>query len=553
MRKRLSANAIEQIERRVTSSRGDRPREIFGLVNPDGSIRKCLKQCDDRSWIDTQESPTVYILSKLERALVSTKRFVVVIGGRGSGKSLGVSDIILADIKDNGNKAYFLREFQESIEDSEHSLLKGEIGRLKLTGFSWTNNAIVHTAGGSAKYRGLARNPESIKSAHGFKKFKVEEAQFISAESLKALTPTARNKAISGLPTNEIQEDKELDQVQMYFVGNPKSSGDPFSQRFIVPFEADLLRDGYYEDDLHTIIIVNYVDNPWFAQSGLEAERQFDKANRSQAYYEHVWLGRFMDGVDNSIIPVEWFDACIDAHIKLGFKPTGAITVSHDPSDNGSDDKGAAVRHGNVILDIRSKSGVDAFAGMKWATDIAREFKADNFIWDGDGLGATLREHVTAYLSGVKIEKIMFRGSGEVNNPEAVYKWEGRGGGVRNNKSNKETFANKRAQKYWDLRDRVYNTYRAIVLGEYIDPDLLISFSSGITNIALFKAQVCRIPLAPNSSGKILIMSKQDMKTKLKMQSPNEADSVMMSMDSPEIIIKHQTIMPQPIKRLPAR
>ena len=200
------------------------------------------------------------------------------------------------------------------------------------------------------KFKGLARNPSSIKSAAGFQKFVVEEADNLSAESIKYLTPTARNKAKKGLPSRFLTEtdDEELvdalSNVQIVFIANPKSSADPFSQRFIVPFLEHLERDGFYQDELHTVLMINYTDNPWFEDSGLESERKFDEENLPYASYKHIWLGGFNDHVDNALIPAEWFNAAIDAHLKLNFKAQGAIVAAHDPSDQGEDAKGFAIR-----------------------------------------------------------------------------------------------------------------------------------------------------------------------------------------------------------------
>ncbi len=77
----------------------------------------------------------------------------------------------------------------------------------------------------------------------------------------------------------------------MWFVANPQASADPFSERFITPFIDTIDNHGYYEDDLHLIIKMNYTDNPWFDDSGLETERQFDYDNKPRAVYDHIWLG----------------------------------------------------------------------------------------------------------------------------------------------------------------------------------------------------------------------------------------------------------------------
>jgi phage terminase large subunit len=305
--------------------------------------------------------PKMRIPRKLLPLIKKKKRFKIIIGGRGSGKSHTVADICLMDAQTKGIKTGCFREFQNSISDSVYSLLTDEIERLELQGFEIQNNHILRNGQEAFTFKGLARNPESIKSMHGYERFFVEEAQTISSKSLKMLTPTLR-----------------LEGSEVWMVGNPASSADPFSQRFIVPFQKELDKNGYYEDDLHLVIVCNYYDNPFFPQV-LEEERVYDYEHLDRAEYDHIWLGKFNDTVANAIIKTEWFDAAIDAHKKLGFKPRGAVVASHDPSDTGPDDKGLAIRKGSVFLDVLAKDSGDVNEGADWATEIAINHNADLF------------------------------------------------------------------------------------------------------------------------------------------------------------------------------
>ena len=88
----------------------------------------------------------------------------------------------------------------------------------------------------------------------------------------------------------------------MIFIANPHSSADPFSQRFIVPFQDELDQHGFYEDDLHLIVVMNHDDNPWFEQSGLAAERQYDYKNKPRNLYDHNGAGKHNNLFLNSII-----------------------------------------------------------------------------------------------------------------------------------------------------------------------------------------------------------------------------------------------------------
>ena len=457
--------------------------------------------------------PSLQLPKKLKPFVTTPKRFKVALGGRGSGKSMSFADVCLMDAQTKGIKTACFREFQVSMDDSVHSLLVGEIDRLGLAGFEIQNTQILYEGQEAFKFRGLARNPEGIKSMHGFRRFWVEEAQTISADSLKALTPTLRT-----------------DDSEIWFSANPRSIADPFSQRFIKPFERQLRTDGYYEDDLHLIVWINYNDNPFFPPV-LEQERAYDQAHLSTALYRHIWLGEFYDEVEDTIIPVDWFESAIDAHIKLGWKAEGAIIASHDPSDLGGDSKGYAVRHGNVVLNVTEKVTGDSNEGMDWAISQALKDRADYFVWDCDGLGVSLKRQVDAALEGKKIDYVMYKGSEAAEDPDVPYS----DGGNQRARSNRDTFANKRAQYWWRLRDRFEATHRAVTKGQYINPDELISLSSGIEKLDQLRAEVCRIPLKRNNSGKIQIMSKIEMAKKpYEIPSPNMGDALMMAMYRPK-------------------
>ena len=460
--------------------------------------------------------PRLTLPAKLELLATTKKRYKIVLGGRGSAKSQSIGDLCLKDSQMAGLKIGCFREFMNSIEDSVHALLKDEIKRLECTGFTIGNTRIHNTSGGEFKFRGLSTNTDAMKSMHGFKRFWVEEAQTISEDSLKKLTPTLREEG-----------------SEIWMSANPMSSADPFSQRFILPFQRELDRDGFYEDDMHLIIVSNYMDNPFFP-AVLEQERQFDEQHLSPAEYEHIWLGKFNDTVEGAIIPVEWFNSAIDAHEILGFKQIGATIVTHDPSDETkrgkNDPAGLCVRQGPVIIDVQEKSDGDVNEKADWATEWTREYHADVFRWDCDGLGAGLKRQITTALDGMAIDVEMFKGSETPDNPEEIYQPDNLIDKT-NAKTNIQTFRNKRAQYYWYLRDRFYNTHLAITRKEYRDPETLISLSSEIDIMDRLRSEICRIPKKYNANGLIQIMSKEDMKkVKPPIPSPNLSDCAMMGM-----------------------
>lgn len=454
------------------------------------------------------------------------KRIKIAVGGRGSQKSTGVADIMIKYV-DDGERVCCSREYQNSIDDSVHENLKQEIERLGVEGFSILNNEIRSPNGGKTIYKGLARNITSLKSIAGVKRLWIEEGESVSKSSLKVLTPSIRSSAADNIEGE--------DPPEIWITMNRGHSTGAIAQKYLKRAEASLRKTGRYEDDLIMVVQVNWRDNPWFPPE-LEQERKDDFDNLPRVEYDAIWENAYDDTVDKAIIKPEWFDAAIDAHVKLGFEPTGIEIVSHDPSDTGPDDKGLTHRHGSVILNLMAKDDGNVNEGCDWALDYAIENKVDAFSWDGDGMGIALRQQVSDKLTGKKIEPHIFRGSEGADNPSQLYMPATKGKKEIKGKTNKDTFVNKRAQFYTYLADRFYNAYLAVEKGKYIDPETLISISSNIECIDELRAEICKIPRKDTGNGKIQILSKIDMAKKpYELPSPNLADSLMMSLDTPII------------------
>ena len=154
--------------------------------------------------------------------LESSKRYRICVGGRGSGKSMTVATMCILEAI-QGKRVLCCREFQNSIAESVHSLVAALIDQLGVSGFTITRDRISHSSGGEFIFRGLSRNIESVKSLFGVNVVWVEEAQTISEESLRVLTPTIRESG-------------------SYFImcANPRSQADPFTETFLKGRDSQL-------------------------------------------------------------------------------------------------------------------------------------------------------------------------------------------------------------------------------------------------------------------------------------------------------------------------
>lgn len=462
-------------------------------------------------------------VDKLHPVFTKEKRVKILVGGRGSTKSTAIADYVLTRMT-QGDIWCCAREFQNSIEESVHRSMLNEINRTGINGFTDDKTHIYHKSGGRNFYKGLARNITSLKSTlSGVSGLWIEEGEDLSENTLRVLTASVR---LNAEDTEKKIKGESVSMPEIIITMNRGSKSGAVAKKYLARAEAELERHGYYEDDAVMIVDINYTDMPksWFENSGLENERADDEKNMSDEEYRHKWHGKYLELVDNAIILSKWFDACVDAHEKLGFKAQGIEVLSHDPSDEGEDNKAIAYRHGVIVKDVKEKEDGDINDGCDWAIDEALKNNVDAFIWDCDGMGVALARQLDKALGVKNIDLSMFKGSNEPRDKEIIYEQIG-----KDKKTNGDTFFNRRAQAYWLLRERMRKTYNAVVNNEYHNPDDLISFSSNIERLDILRSELSRIPKKPNGAGRIQLMTKKEMKSN-NIPSPNMADAVMMCM-----------------------
>jgi phage terminase large subunit len=458
----------------------------------------------------------VQVPDKLIPLIVKPKPLKIMVGGRGSGKSETTAQCMLK-FCDDGERVLCAREFQNSLDDSVHSLLKRKIDDLGITTLNVLASAIQSANNGEVIYKGLARNIQSIKSLDYIKKVWIEEGQTVSQESIDTLFPTIRQNG-----------------AEIWVTMNRGSVNDPMAITYLNKAEPELERCGYYEDDYMIVVEINWRDNPWFPEI-LNQQRIKAFEEWPRAKYDHIWEGNYGDLVEDAIIMPEWFDACVDAHLNPRFngqwQPKGARICAFDPADTG-DAKGFAARIGNVFTDVCDYAKGDSEDGLKWGCDKAIMFGADEFTWDYSGIGSGMLASIRQSMTGKKIKINAFNGAESPENKDSPY--------ISDDGKKKtigDVFINMRAQRYCRLAQLCYNSYRCIVKGQYIDPSEMISFSSEIKDIQRLRSELCRVPRVKRGDGVFQIMNKKEM-LKKGIPSPNMGDSVMMCVYEPKPTIE---------------
>lgn len=226
------------------------------------------------------------------------------------------------------------------------------------------------------------------------------------------------------------------------------------------------------------------------------------------------------------VIPPEWVRASIDAHIKLGIKPTGQRRLGADIADEGVDKNAVAGCHGILIdfLEQWSGKGGDIYGTVERIFNICDTFGYDNVLYDADGLGAGVRGDARVINTKRKAKVIFnpFRGSGVVVDPTGdPFKNTNELRGPDKGRTNEDFFANYKAQSWWHLRRCFQLTYRAVVEKLPINPDDIISLSSKLPNINALVLELSQPTYSQNNVGKILIDKTPDGG-----RSPNLGDAV---------------------------
>lgn len=422
-------------------------------------------------------------------------RYKVLYGGRASSKSWDAAIRALYLAQKTKLKFLCTRKFQNRIEESVYSLLKDQINRLGYQReFTVLNNKIIHNVTGSEfLFYGLARNIQEIKSLEGVDILWNEESHSINKDDFEEiLEPTIRK-----------------DHSEVWFIFNPDLKTDYVYDRFVLntPENAIVRKINYDENQFVSDTILKIINNL--------KERDYEA-------YEHIYLGYPKENDEQSIIKKQWIDAAVDAHKKLGIEPTGTKRLGYDVADAGDDSNAIVNRYGILVdyMDQWNASEDELMKSSKIAYNKAKEKQA-MIIYDSVGVGAGCGSKFNEINQDMqyKVDYHPFNAGGKVQDPDKEYKY-----GVKN----KDQFSNVKAQAWTKVADLLLNTYNAVKKGESFKEDEIISISSECNYIEALKTELSSPKKEFDSSSRIKVESKKDMK-KRGVPSPNIADAFIMA------------------------
>lgn len=211
--------------------------------------------------------------------LTNNKLFYVFHGGRGGGKSWEIADFLLIEGAKKKHRILCCREIQKSIKQSVHKLLSDRIETLGLGPFYQILDTEIRGINGTEfSFSGLqSHTVDSVKSFEGATITWIEEAQTVSAYSLKILIPTV----------------VRTPNCMIIMSMNPKLPSDAVYADYVIPERADTIA-----------IQINYDENKHCPPDLITLAEQMRDTDYDE--YEHIYLGRPKEIADGAIYKSEF-------------------------------------------------------------------------------------------------------------------------------------------------------------------------------------------------------------------------------------------------------
>lgn len=218
-------------------------------------------------------------MPKCAKILTGPERYKAMWGGRLGVKTWSMARQLLIRGASENLRWLCTRETMKSIKESVHLVLSDQIKNMGLDGYYDVQETVIY---GKTKHnrdtrfvfaglRSLVQDPTALKAYESFDGAWVEEAQTVTAKSLRTLIPTIR-KAGS----------------QLWFSFNPN-------------LEKDYIVDFLFKHPPKSLAIVktSWRDNLWLTDEMREEMAHLKEINPHE--YEHVYEGAFLTQVEGAV------------------------------------------------------------------------------------------------------------------------------------------------------------------------------------------------------------------------------------------------------------
>lgn len=276
---------------------------------------------------------TIEFPEALSFLLTESARYKILFGGRGGGKSENIAIALILLASQQKLRIACFREFQSSIAESVHALIKQKIYDIhREDEFDITDKSIISKRTGSEFiFSGLRYNIDKIKSMFRIDIAWVEEARNVSKTSWDKLGPTIRGRYIDD-PNGQGGPFGEGPEIWVSF--NPELADDETYKRFVLkpPSEYDVNGKRY-----SIIKKINWTENKFFPPD-LRAEMEEMKLKDEDKYLE-IWEGHTKIVLEGAIYAAEIKKVLLDKRKgKVPYNPSKPV---HTFWDLGHSDKTA--------------------------------------------------------------------------------------------------------------------------------------------------------------------------------------------------------------------
>lgn len=281
------------------------------------------------------------------------------------------------------------------------------------------------------------------------------------------------------------------------------------------------------------ILVLDWRDNPGKTQEWYDDE----KAKKESEGLAHVFAQEvdrdYAASVQGVLIPAKWVRCVFDHYEELCemVPMTGRRVAGQDAADGGSDSSALVMAHGvHVTLATTDNRGADEAAPALLSTAVM--MGVDDYYYESTGVGSGVR--VAAKLMDIPAKAW-------VPNAKVVNPFEdmisGTQIGEEGRRTNRDNFADYKAQSSWALRMRFKRVYDYFNEGTMFDPDEIIIINPEMLNADQIERELSQPTYGTNGAGKITINKKPNG-----TKSPNLFDSLVICMAPKQRTIDEESV-----------
>lgn len=271
-----------------------------------------------------------------------------------------------------------------------------------------------------------------------------------------------------------------------------------------------------------SVFIFDWRDHPAKTQEWYDMRRNRAVAEGLAHIFAQEVDRDYAGALEGIIIKSDWVNACVDAHIKLGFGEEGMGFAGQDIADGGGDRNALACRRG-VILRFIDHWGGEAGEAARISVPECITQKMNFLNYDGIGVGSGFKTEINrmqkedGWPQRLRVIPWM-AGEGPLDPDDPVIP------GDMQSPTNDQVYKNLKAQAWFRMGQRCYKTYRAVTFGDTYDPAELCSFDSTMPLLQELKMELSQAVKKTAVNGKTIVDKKPQGTL-----SPNLADACVMA------------------------